>query len=126
MRRHLGASQLLLGAIRPWHYAHGFISWLTAQGLGALVLARGGGRPHQAPCRCGHGVHTTHVVEPCVRARVTSVCFRHAQGRAMVPRGTVKAFLGAPSFESPTPPPYLPLKSNTCRFHCLWRRHQYA
>nr|CAN61311.1 hypothetical protein VITISV_034431 [Vitis vinifera] len=67
VRRHLGASELLLGAIRPWHCAHGFINWLTAQGLGALVLVRGGDRPHQVPCRCGHGVHTTHVVEPmCV------------------------------------------------------------
>ena len=54
----------LFGATRPWHCAHGFISWLTAQGLGALMPAWGEGRLHQAPCRCGHGVHTTHVVEP--------------------------------------------------------------
>ena len=85
VRRHLGASQLSLGAIRPWHCAHGFISWLTAQGLGALLPARGGGRPYQAPCRCGHGVHTTHVVEPMCACLSRVVCLRHIQGCAMVP-----------------------------------------
>ena len=86
VRRHHGASQLLFGAIKPWHCPPGFISWLTAQGLGILVPTRRGGRLHQAPCRCRHGVHTTHVVEPmCACARVVLVCFRHAQGHAMVP-----------------------------------------
>ena len=85
VHRHLGASQLSLEAIRPWHCAHGFISWLTAQGLSALVPARGGGRLQQALCRCGHGVHTTHVVEPMCACSSCVVCLKHAQGRAMVP-----------------------------------------
>ena len=65
VRRHHGCELAVVWCpIRPWHCAHGFLSWLTAQGLGALVLAWRGGRLHQVPCRCSHGVHTTHVVEP--------------------------------------------------------------
>ena len=49
-------------------------------------------------------------------------CPRHAQGRAMVPLGAVKAFPWCSLLESPYPS----LKSNTGRFHCFWRRHQYV
>ena len=56
----MGVSQLLYNA----PLGHGFFSWLIAQGLGTLVPARGGDRSHQALCRYGHKVHTTHVVEP--------------------------------------------------------------
>ena len=110
-----------LGAIRPWHCAHGFISWLTAQGLGALVPVRGGGRPHHALCHCGHGVHTTHVVEPMCACLSRVVCLRHAQGLAMVPPWYSQGFVPPLSHLSPAP-----LKSNTGGFHCFWRRHQYA
>ena len=47
--------------------------------------ARGGDRPHHASCRCGHEVHTTHVVEPMCVCSSRIMCLRHAQGCAMVP-----------------------------------------
>ena len=53
--------------------------------LGTFVPAQGGGRLHPTPCRCGHGVHTTHVVEPMCTCSSHIVCLRHSQGHAMVP-----------------------------------------
>ena len=58
---------------------------------------------------------------PCVLARVLSVCPRHAQGHAMVPPWCDQDFPLVPLWVT-----YPPLKSNTDRFHCFWRRHQYA
>ncbi|RVW73862.1 hypothetical protein CK203_059900 [Vitis vinifera] len=116
--------------LRPslcFHFLYGltsvkFIPWLTAQGLGALVPARGGGRSHHAPCCCGHGVHTTHVVELMCACLSRVVCLRHAQGRAMVPPWCGQGF----SWWLPPLSHLPPLKSNTGRFHCFLRRHQYV
>ncbi|RVW18785.1 hypothetical protein CK203_102734 [Vitis vinifera] len=73
-----------------------FLAGLLAQGLGALVLARGGARPHHAPCCYSHGLHATHVVEPMRACSIAMPgCFL----------GAVKA---RPwwliSLETPTPP----------------------
>ena len=84
---------------------------------------RGGGKPHQAPCRCGHGVHTTHVVEPMCVCSSCVMCLRHAQGRAMVPPWCGQGFSWwFPHLSHLLPP----LKSNTDRFHCFLRKHQYV
>ncbi|WKA03514.1 hypothetical protein VitviT2T_021618 [Vitis vinifera] len=61
--------RVLVGCLSDAPSGHGiapmvFLVGLLAQGLGALVLARGGARPHHAPCCCSHGLHATHVVEP--------------------------------------------------------------
>nr|CAN79372.1 hypothetical protein VITISV_028501 [Vitis vinifera] len=62
-------TRVLVGCLSDVPSGHGiapmvFLAGLLAQGLGALVLARGGARPHHAPCCCSHGLHATHVVEP--------------------------------------------------------------
>ena len=82
----MSSSQLRIQCpIEPWHCAHGFSNWLVAQGLGALVPTRGGGRPHQAPFRCGHRVHAAYVVEPmCACLSVVRVS-QARQDHAMVP-----------------------------------------
>ena len=61
--------RVLIGCLSDAPSGHGitpmvFLAGLLAQGLGALVLARGGARPHHGPCCCSHGLHATHVVEP--------------------------------------------------------------
>ena len=62
-------TRVLVGCLSDAPSGHGiapmvFLAGLLAQGLGALLPARGGDRPHHAPCCCSHGLHATHVVEP--------------------------------------------------------------
>nr|CAN73575.1 hypothetical protein VITISV_008297 [Vitis vinifera] len=62
-------TRVLVGCLSDAPSGHGiapmvFLAGSLAQGLCALVLARGGARPHHAPCCCSHGLHATHVVEP--------------------------------------------------------------
>ena len=69
-------------ACRVSHRAMTMCPWLLKLAqctslLSTLVPVRGGGSPHLAPYRCGHGVHATHVVEPMC-ACVPHKCLRHA------------------------------------------------
>nr|CAN71788.1 hypothetical protein VITISV_031914 [Vitis vinifera] len=62
-------TRVLVGCLSDAPSGHGIapmvlLAGSLAQGLCALVLARGGARPHHALCCCSHGLHATHVVEP--------------------------------------------------------------
>ena len=67
---------------------------------------------------------TAHMLwSPCVLARVASCVFGTPRPCHGAPLVRSRLLLVVPSFESPTPPL---LKSNTGRFHCFLRRHQYV
>ena len=119
-------TRVLVGCLSDAPSGHGiapmvFLAGLLAQGLGALVLARGGARPHHAPCCCSHGLHATHVVEPMRACSIAMPgCLLSAvKARSWCGQGSPLVLI---PLETPTPP----LKSNTGRFQSFWRRHQYV
>ena len=56
------------------------------------MLAQGGGRSHQARAVAATGCTPHMSWSPCVRARISSVCPRHAHGYAMVPPWCCQCF----------------------------------
>ncbi|RVX12390.1 hypothetical protein CK203_010512 [Vitis vinifera] len=100
--------RVLVGCLSDAPSGHGiapmvFLAGLLAQGLGALVLAREGARPHHAPCCCSHGLHATHVVEPmCACSIAMPGCLLGAvKARPWCGQGSPLVLI---SLETPPPP----------------------
>ena len=102
-------TRVLVGCLSDAPSGHGiapmvFLAGSLAQGLGALVLARGGARPHHAPCCCSHGLHATHVVEPM---RACSIAMHVLSTPKTLPGCLLGAVKARPWCSSPLrhPPP---------------------